>query len=308
MTDVVYVLGDGSGWNNNELRFSLRSIAMNGRNVGKIFVVGAPPGFLSDDVIHIPAADIYNPNVNADGNIAHKVLAACADARLSDDFLFINDDHILLQPIDLKDIPAFHKGDMTTFDASYWALNYWRGRLKRTMETLRNEGLQALHYDCHTPIVFNKKLFPEVMSSFAIGDCIGLTMKSLYGNCACSETAKLLNGEKKTVFKHYTLNELSLRLSECGLMAFNDSGLNTPLKIWLYRHFPEQSPWETSEMQDRHIEILKWVDGPRDYRQGVELFEKYLHGANLVRMFRAGENENLYKKLEFKLIYAISEI
>ena len=153
--DVVYILGSGSSWNNNEIRFSLRSIAKYGIGVGQIFVVGTLPAFLSDEVIHIPAEDIYNPMQNADGNIAYKVMLACQDERLSDNFLFINDDHILLKPIDLKDIPAFHKGNMNTFPASYWTLNYWRTRLKRTMETLNKQGLPANHYDCHTPMVLS---------------------------------------------------------------------------------------------------------------------------------------------------------
>lgn len=308
MTDVVYVLGSGSSWNNNEIRFSLRSIEKNGIGVGKIFVVGTFSEFLSDEVIQIKADDIYNPTVNADGNIAHKVLAACADERLSDDFLFINDDHILLKQIDLKDIPAFHKGDMNTFKETYWTLNYWRTRLKNTREILNGAGLPALHFDCHTPIIFNKKLFQEVMSRFDIGEGIGLTMKSLYGNCIYANTGTLLDGEKKTVFNNYTTDQLNKRLSECCFMSFNDSGLNPALKAFLYQQFPIRSQWEITDLQDRYIEIMKWLDSARDYKQGVNIFEKYLHGANLIRMFRSGENDYLKKKLEYKLEHAILEL
>ena len=308
LTDVVYVLGTGSAWNNNELRFSLRSIEKNGTNVGRIYVVGVRPDFLSDKVIHIPADDIYNPNINADGNITHKVLAACADKRLSRDFLFINDDHIVLRPIDLKNIPSFHKGDMNTFPEKYWAANHWRCRLKRTMETLNQRGLTAWHFDCHTPIILNKKLFPKVMSGFPFQEGIGLTMKSIYGNSVCAGSCKLLEGEKKTIFELLTLEQINKRLSGCGYMSFNDSGLNNSLKIWLYHQFPDRCKWETTDPEDRTLEILKWVEGDRDYSQGVDLFGKYLHGANLLLMFRKGENETLRKKLEYKLINAITVI
>jgi len=308
MTDVVYVLGSGSGWNNNELRFSLRSIGKLGINAGNIFVVGVRPDFLSDEVIHIPVDDIYNPTLNADGNIAHKVLAACADERLSDDFLFINDDHILLKPIDLKDIPAFHKGDMNTFPATYWTLNYWRNRLKRTMETLNKQGLPANHFDCHTPMVINKKLFPEVMARFDFSEGIGLTMKSIYGNCVYAETGKLLDSEKKTVFENFTVDQLTARLADCDLMSFNDSGLNQSLKVWLYRQLPEQSKWETTEPDDRTLAVLKWMDTGKDYLEGVNIFIKYMHGTNLTKLFRNSANESLRKKLEYKLINTISEL
>ena len=72
--DVVYVLGTGSNWDNNEIRFSLRSLAKNLKGMGRVFVVGERPAFLQN-VIHIPAKDEFNPNVNADGNIILKVLA-----------------------------------------------------------------------------------------------------------------------------------------------------------------------------------------------------------------------------------------
>ncbi len=303
--DVVYVLGNGSRWNNNEIRFSLRSIEKNGLNVGQIFVVGECPDFLSD-VVHIPAEDIFNPNVNADGNIAIKVLTACADQRLSENFLFINDDHILLKPVLLDEIPTFHKGDMTTYLPIYWQLNYWRKRLHRTMETLILKGLSAYHFDCHTPIVLNKISFPEVMSGFDYTHDIGLTMKSLYGNSIYSKSGKLLGHEKKTVFKNFTLQQLDERLSDCGYMSFNDDGLNNSLKIWLYRQFPIRSKWETTEVEDKVIEILEWLEGPQDFSAGVQIFKKYIHGVNLLKIFELGETPSVRKKLEFKLRNAIT--
>ena len=118
LTDVVYPIGNGSGWRNNELRFSLRALEQYGVNVGQIFIVGILPDFLTSTIINLPVKDIYNPSVNADGNIIHKVLCACEDERLSEDFLFINDDHILLRSTDLKDIPNYHNGDMNLYPDS----------------------------------------------------------------------------------------------------------------------------------------------------------------------------------------------
>lgn len=306
--DVVYVLGSGSNWNNNEIRYSLRSIEKNGIDVGQIFIVGEFPAFLSKDVIHIKADDIFNPNENADGNIITKVLAACADPRLSDDFLFINDDHILLKLIPLIDIPAFHKGDLNDFPEEYWKLNYWRGRLKRTRDTLNSKKLTAFHFDCHTPIVFNKELFPEIMSRFNYQEGLGLTMKSLYGNIVYSISGQLLTSEKKTVFKYYTVYQLNDRLSKCSFMSFNDCGLNNSLKLWLEKQFPNQSRWEISQPEDRIIEISKWLNSERNYWEGVRLFEKYMSGANLIRIFRSGETASLRKKLEYKLTHTLPEL
>ena len=157
--DVVYSLGTGSNWDNNEIRYSLRSLERYAKGLGKIFIVGEFPLFLCKDIQHIKAHDMFNPNQNADGNIITKVLAACAQQSLSENFMFINDDHILLKKLTLSSLPAFHKGDMNTFPPHTWTLNYWRSRLKRTMEILNQKSMTAYHFDCHTPILFNKKLF-----------------------------------------------------------------------------------------------------------------------------------------------------
>ena len=307
-TDVVYPIGKGSSWKNNELRFSLRSLEKYGINVGKLFIVGELPDFLTgEDIIHIQADDRFNPQVNADGNIIEKVLAACADDRLSEDFLFINDDHILLEPVDLKSIPNFHKGDMNTFPDNYWSLNYWRKRLKRTRDILNEKGLPALHYDCHTPILINKKAFVEMISHFDYKEGIGLTMKSLYGNYIPSDLSRLLTREKKTVFSGLNEANLSFRLLDSEFMAFNDSGLNQALKIWLYQNFEKPSKWEINEIEDKTIELFKWINSERNYHQGVQLFEKYLKNENLIRLFKEGENDQLKKKLEYKIIHALDQ-
>ena len=305
--DVVYVLGTGSKWNDNEIRFSLRSLEKNLKGFRQVFVVGANPEFLQN-VIHLEAEDIFDPAVNADGNIIHKVLAACADERLADDFLFINDDHLVLQPMEVGEIPAFHKGNMLDFRPMYWELNYWRKRLLRTMETLFIKGLPAFHYDCHTPILFNKTRFIEIMSGFDYAEGIGLTMKSLYGNSVYAESGILLTDQKKTIFKNYTLQELNERLASCQFMSFNDMGLNRPLMYWLWKMFPDKSQFETNDISVNLIDICRWLESDRDFNEGIRIFKKYLHGVNLLKMFESGETPSLRKKLEYKLERNVDDI
>ena len=53
LVDLVYVLGKGSRWQDNELRFSLRSVSKNLSNVGQIFIVGQIPDFVKN-CVHVP--------------------------------------------------------------------------------------------------------------------------------------------------------------------------------------------------------------------------------------------------------------
>ena len=46
MIDVFYVLGSGSKWQNNEIRYSLRTLEKYGHNVGQVYIVGQRPSFI----------------------------------------------------------------------------------------------------------------------------------------------------------------------------------------------------------------------------------------------------------------------
>lgn len=305
--DVVYVLGTGSRWNNNEIRFSIRSLVKNLKGFRNIFVVGACPSFLQN-VIHIQAEDIFAPETNADGNIIHKVLVACADERISENFLFINDDHIITEPVNVGEIPPFHKGDMMEYAPDFWQLNLWRKRLWRTKNILTTSGLTTYNFDCHTPMLMNKLRFIETMQGFDYANGIGLTMKSLYGNSVYGDAGVQLMGEKKTILRNYAYNELTNLLLGTGFMAFNDQGLTKSLIYWFSKNLPDQSEYETNDYSDKVTDISRWLEGERDYMEGVRLYAKYLNGANMTRMFEEGETPSMRKKLEYKLERTLDDI
>jgi hypothetical protein len=305
--DVVYVIGKGSNWGDNELRFSMRSISKNGSGIRNVFIVGECPEYLKN-IIHIPAVDIFDPAVNADGNIITKVFAACRDKRLSENFLFINDDHLVLKPMYIAAIPAFHKGSMDTFREDYWNLNYWRKRLKLTKDVLLVNHLPCFHYDCHIPMVMNKEKFKTVTAGFDYKSGIGLTMKSLYGNAVYGTGGTVLAGQKKTIFKHYKLQGIDKRILGAQFISFNDHGLNDSLKWWLIDQFPNKCKYENSEPQDRIFDIYRWMKNGMPYQEGVAIFKKYFRHKNLIEMFENRETESLKTKLRYKLKQSVSEL
>ncbi len=297
--DIVYVLGTGSKWSDNEIRFSLRSVEKYLKGIGNIYIVGAKPDFLQN-VIHVPAVDVFDPAINADGNMTHKILLACAIPELSDNFLFMNDDFVVLKPMVAAEIPWLHKGDMKDRPEPYWKEQFYRHRLRRTFETLRDRMQTTLQYDYHAPMLMNKNDFRKVMEQYDYAEGIGLTFRSIYGN-AMQLPAEHLTAQKKTIYKNYTYSEL-VRLTETAqFLGYNDQGLNRAFIYWLWKSFPEKSGFETNNIQDRTIEIATWLEGDRDFTEGVKVFKKYLHGVNLIRMFESGETPTLCKKLEYKL-------
>jgi hypothetical protein len=298
LIDVVYVLGTGSSWSDNEIRFSIRSVLKNLTGIGQIFIVGEHPANLGG-FIHIQHPDEF-PSTNADGNIIRKVLRACQDPRLSQQFLFINDDHIIMKPIRARNIPPFHKGDMKTYRTDYWKLNEWRKRLLFTKAALEEQDLPTLHYDCHTPIIFDKLKFPLAMARFDYASGIGLTMKSLYGNIHYPK-APLLVEQKKTVFKYFTLAELRERFTDSILLSFNDQGLNDSLKIFLYQQFPDSSPLETKPIDDKILDIFIATRVSHSYQLALDTYLKYFKNNNLKGLFLADTKKRFENKINYLL-------
>ncbi len=101
--DVVYILGTGSLANDNEIRYSLRSLQEHMADLGTVYVIGESVPFLPG-VVHIPAKDIYPKKWQ---NAMHKTLIACGLADLSDEFLLMNDDFFINEPFVGADFPFY---------------------------------------------------------------------------------------------------------------------------------------------------------------------------------------------------------
>lgn len=181
MIDIVYVLGSGSKWNDNEIRYSLRSIDqyVPHRNV---IVVGERPDFLTN-IIHIDVPDGFaNVKGGKYKNVLRKTLAACIDDRVSDQFVLMNDDFFFLKDTDtikpatngtLADLIEYYDGNER---------NQYLNMLKRTQRLLRDRGVLNPHnYAVHYPIVYDKKKFIEMTDGF---DWLekAYSWRTLYGN------------------------------------------------------------------------------------------------------------------------------
>jgi hypothetical protein len=297
-TDVVYVLGTGSNWRNNEIRFSLRSVDKNLKGIGKIWIVGKKPPFVKN-VNHVPYPDeLAN---NADGNIIRKVLRVCQEESLTENFLFINDDHLIMKEVMAGEIPPYRKMDMANLPDEYFQDNSWRGRLWRTKNILLKMGYTAYHFDCHVPIVFNKKIFPEVISKFNYEKDTGYTMKSLYGNVIHPDAPEL-KGRKVVIFRPYVLSDIKDKVKGRAFVAFNDDGLKVQLKEWLYRQFPEPCRFEILSEEDPFFKIIRWViSDEKDFITGCQLFDKYGKSKKTKKYLSKGESKARYMKLDHKI-------
>jgi len=182
MTDVVYVLGRGSGWGNNELRYSLRSLEKNLIDLGTVFVIGERPNWLTGVVHHhFPDAHICKER-----NIMIKLAYACGHPDLGRKFLHVHDDHFMMAPMWGKDIPYWRGGSLDSLaDSSRRKApgNHWVDAVQNTFNVLAARKLTTHNFDLHLPMTFDKIAYPETMDLYDWANTPrGFVVKSLYAN------------------------------------------------------------------------------------------------------------------------------
>lgn len=238
MTDVVYVLGSGSPWNDNEIRYSLRSLEMFLRDMGEVYVVGQCPSWLTN-VIHLPFSDRYTCK---ERNIMLKTAYACGHPDLSETFLSIHDDHFCLDFQSAGDIPNWCGTTLENLARSVTAGNHWKDAVVNTDRALQAGGFSTLNFDLHLPILFSKHEYPRVMDMYDWpGKQRGFVVKSLYANTMRVTPTRY---HDMKVDKHHTLPELVAKLKGRPWFSLGNGGLNGYFRKLLPALYPEPSKFE----------------------------------------------------------------
>lgn len=170
-TSIVIPLGTGSRWNNTELRFALRSVEKHLTGYGDIFIIGEKPEWLQN-VIHIPATDIEQTWAK-ERNIFNKIMLACDDPRVSDDFLFMNDDHFLLRDYVAGEFPFYWDGSLT----DVMRVSQYKNTVANTVAQISEE---VRYFDVHCPIVYNKMQFLYAVDELDWSRKYGYCIKTVY--------------------------------------------------------------------------------------------------------------------------------
>lgn len=237
MIDVVYPLGRGSHWKDEELRFSMRSLAKYVHGIRNVYVIGERPLWLTD-AFHIPHPD---PHTCKERNIAEKILRACQEPGLSQRFLFINDDHYALGQCEAENIPYWHGGRMIDLARKLSPRSHYKQGLLNTIEVLEARASSTWNYDIHLPMVMDKEFYRLVMACYDWERRHGYVLKSLYANTV--GYPGVMTTDLKIVDR-YPMDRLVQLLKPRQWWSIGPSALNHNLKDLLAALYPEPSPWE----------------------------------------------------------------
>lgn len=159
--DILYVIGQGSRWQDNELRYSLRSLCKYGRNVGRIFIAGYLPVFINpESVTYIKCRDEYKAKHH---NILRCIEKAVETAPISSEFLYSSDDHFYIKETDFDHYPYYLRpGEDKLLPSRYEKdekHNSYRSSLISTHQLLSSHNLPVYRFSWHGNTHFNRKLF-----------------------------------------------------------------------------------------------------------------------------------------------------
>lgn len=237
--DVVYILGDGSKWNDNEFKYSLRSVAKYLKNFSRVVVIGSLPR-CNHESLDIPF--LFIPYADRDGdkqqNARSKLLHICNTAGISERFLLMNDDFFFLKDCTLDEsFPYFRMGTITQHIA--WRennpSNYLRS-LRNTEAALKAKGLPLRDYEVHGPIVYDKTKLRQVLTTeFNWDTKHGMLIRSVYANF-CQVEGTVLSDLK--IDSPQPRAEIERKVKGRLFFSIGDGGLNKDMRAWLEARFP----------------------------------------------------------------------
>lgn len=168
--DIVYIYKRTTD-HGQELKHSMRSIKNVTNWSGEVFVCGETEKWFSDKV-HIIRADKSNTKwIDQE----YKLRAICNDTRVSDDFIYFNDDFYIMEP---TKITPLYDGELELYDRP----SNWLKAKTDTRKLLEEMGKPYLNYDIHVPIVFNKAKLLDILDRLEERRETRLQPRSLYGN------------------------------------------------------------------------------------------------------------------------------
>lgn len=165
----------------DELRYCLRSL----KNIphGNVFICGDKPDFISDRVIYLPRK-IRGKTAQLDCELNLRL--ALEDDRLSENFIYMNDDFMILKKI--THLPAYQNGTIRDLIKSRPERQFikYNNSLSETAKYLNNFD-SPLSYELHIPMVMNKydrlEISNDIMPILISGKTI--LPRSIYGNIFC---------------------------------------------------------------------------------------------------------------------------
>jgi hypothetical protein len=235
--DIVYPLGLGSQWNNNELRYSLRSIERYGLNIGNVYVVGLKlPEWLNG--VKFIKRNI--PVMNYHAKIADAYNEVCKLPELSNDFIIMNDDFFLIKEVDFVKFGNYERDFSLKDHLKKFPHDYFYGnQIRNTVANLTT----FRHFDNHYPMKLNKEKYLRLFERYKdkIIQLKTILIRSLYGNYYNIKAERMPDLK---INKPLKINDIKALTKDRYFFSIGDLALNNEMKNYLQELYPNKSKYE----------------------------------------------------------------
>ena len=234
---VIIYKNQGSS---EELRYCLRSIDKNFPH-RKVIISGDLPNWCTN-VVHIPLKPSQKPRSCWEDQ-AYKVLNACKEEQVSDNFVYFNDDIFALRPV--AELPNWYLDslleDVMQRSKKHMMNNKFIVGMRNTHKLLKDKGVDVpLSYEVHLPMVFRKYRWIDAYDM--VKDKISknnspVFFRSVYGNMFYDD-----NLQREDVKYIKTDDEFP---RDTDFLSTLDSRFNnTPVGNYIKEQFPERCRYE----------------------------------------------------------------
>ena len=268
MNDLVYILGKGSCWEDNELRFSLRSVEKFFK-YNKIFIIGERPEWLTG-VTFIDAEDTDSCKLV---NARNKYLIGAKHPAISKDFILMNDDFFILKEVD--EIKYYGRGKIAQQIKMHRTQNgYYFKSLVDTQSRLNEMGVDIVEdFEIHSPIIFNKEDLLSVIVT--TGTKKPYLLRTAYGNLIGKKPTKVQD------FKVGNMLELQKELKRDREFLSITGGIvvQKEFRDWIRAQYPEVSKFEDDGGLGANVEpgrplAVRTYTATKDFMYGGKQFTR----------------------------------
>lgn len=245
--NLIYILGTGSKWDDNELKYSLRSVEKYLSGFEKVILVGERPDWIVN-VEHYYAPDFRHVKA---GNVLMKIKAACSVPN-NDHFILMNDDFYFTAPTKASEIPLYFDKKLSDLEDKYKIGDVYGGTITRTKKYLMDYGYSTLNFEVHYPFPVQSMLMAHLLN---IDDFSGgYQARSLYGNMVTGGSKPFDFYNTKPMFKIDLKKDLKLThqnkaeslhlINNTDMFSISDQWLEKEGKEMLQELFPVKSKYE----------------------------------------------------------------
>lgn len=234
--DIVYLYTAGA--DTTEIRYSVRSISKHLTGFDNLYIIGDDPGIFKNVTV-IPCEKRHKHNKAR--NIYERILRACQEGSISDHFFYNSDDIYLLRNYEARYFPYYYCNQLQdTFNAVSNKSTY-KTYVEVTLKALQERDLPTLNFNGHSPIVYHKGLYIDVMSQYDWEKSKGYISKSLYCN-----TLKIHGVYQQDCKIHTPKTKTAIyrKIKDTPIFSTDDQAMNDPMRLVLQELYPERSPWE----------------------------------------------------------------